>query len=54
MSANKSSKSKMAFTLADHLVPRDSFGRGRQKRRRVGEEKEEGLLKTVDCFFKNW
>ena len=33
-------KLKMSATLADHLVPRGSFGRGRRERRCAREEKE--------------
>ena len=33
---------------------RGSFGRCRRERRCAGEDKEEGLLRTVDCVFKSW
>ena len=44
--SQQSQKSKM---LADSLIPMGSFGAGRRERRGAGEEKEEGLLRTVDC-----
>ena len=45
-------KSRMSVTLADNLVPRGSFGRGRREKRWAGVEEEKGLLRTVDCVFK--
>ena len=43
----------MSATLAGNWVSSGSFGRGRRERRCVGEEKDEGLLRTVDCVFQS-
>ena len=43
----------MSGTFADNVVPRDSFARDRRERRCAEEEKEEGLLRIVDCVFKS-
>ena len=48
-----SHKLKMSVALEDNLVLGGSFGRGGRERRCAGEEKEEGLLRTVDCVFKS-
>ena len=48
-----SQKSQMSATLADNLIPMNSFGRGQRERRCAREEKEEGLLRTVDCILKS-
>ena len=52
-SAKVSNKSQMAAVLADDLILAAIFARGRRERRCAGEEKEEGLLRTADCVFKN-
>ena len=46
-------KSQRSATLADNWIPMGSFCAGRRERRGAGEEKEEGLLRTVDCVFKS-
>ena len=43
----------MSTALADNLIPAAIFGRERRERRGSGEEKEEGLLGTVDCVLKS-
>ena len=43
--------SQMSATLSDHRILRAIFGRGRRERRGLGEENEEGLLRTVDSVF---
>ena len=48
-----SPKSQRSATLADNLIPVGSFGARRRERQCVGEEKEEGLLRTVVCVFKS-
>ena len=44
-------KSQMSATLAANRIPRAIVRRGRRERQGAGEEKEEGLLGTVDCVF---
>ena len=46
--------SQTSATLADNLIRMGSFGAGRRERRGAGEEKEEGLLRTVDWVFKTF
>ena len=46
-------ESQMLATLAANWIPRAIFGRGRWERRCAGKEKEEGLLRPVDCVFKS-
>ena len=46
-------KSPMSAALAANWILRAIFGRGRRERWGAREEKEEGLLRSVDCAFKN-
>ena len=46
-------KTQRSATLADKVKTHSIFGRGRRERWGAGEEKEEGLLRTVDCVFKS-
>ena len=46
-------KEQRSATLAYKVKQIISLGRGRRKRRCAREEKEEGLLRTVDCVFKS-
>ena len=46
-------QSQMSATLAANLIPSGWFWRGRRDRRGAREEKEEGLLRTVDEVFKS-
>ena len=41
-------RSQRSATMAANLILRAIFGRCRRERRGVGEEEEEGLLRTVD------
>ena len=39
--------------VSDNSIPGAIFGWGRREERGAREEKEEGLLRTVDCVFKS-
>ena len=47
-------ESQMSKTLADKVKIVAIFHWGRRERWCAGEEKKEGLLRTVDCVFKSW
>ena len=46
-------KSQRSAALVDQAQTNTFLGRGRRERRYAEGEKEEGLLRTIECGFKN-